>query len=129
MTNNTIATIANTNDGKVTRKDALIATMEKFDANDPIYAVLAKMLKQVSKTPTGETPAQAKAKAERNELMHRCIEAMKAHADIDVNSTWLANNVDGVRSTQKATVLMGNAIKAGLVEKVYLGKKVYYKVM
>lgn len=127
--NTTATTNAAVETAKVTRKDALAAAMTKFDANDPIYAVLAKMLEQVSKTRTGETPSQAKAKAERHDLMMACMGAIHANPDVAINSTWLAANVPGVRSTQKATTLMGLAIKEGLVEKVYNAKKVYYKAI
>ena len=112
-----------------TRKDALVAAISKFDEDDPIRKTLEKMLKQVSTKRSGESPAQAKAKAEREELMMLCVEALKAHADVKINSTWLSDNVNGINSTQKATVLMGNAIKMGLVEKYYEGKRVYYRAL
>lgn len=112
-----------------TRKDALVAAIAKFDESDPIRKTLEKMLEQVSKKRTGETPSQVKAKAERKELMKACIDAMNAHPDAKINSTWLNDNVNGVTSTQKATVLMGNAIKDGLVEKYYEGKRTYYRVI
>lgn len=125
----TTTTIVNAAANKVTRRDALVAAIAKFNDEDPIRATLEKMLEQVNKPRTGESPAQAKAKAERMDLMNACVAAIKAHPETPVNSTWLASNVDGVRSTQKATVLMGMAIKAGMVEKTYIGKKVYYTAM
>lgn len=129
MTNTTNFTSTVANDEKVTRKDALVAAIAKFDSNDPVRATLEKMLEQVTKPRNGETPAQTKAKAERESLMLECVNVMKQYQDDPINSTWLAHNVDGVRSTQKATVLMGNAIKAGLVEKYYEGKRVYYRAI
>ena len=127
MTNATTTTTS-ANESKVTRKDALAAAISKFDTTDPIREVLEKMLEQVSKVRNGETPSQAKAKAERHELMIACIDIMNNHPDADINSTWLAKHVNGVRTPQKATALMGMAVKEGLVNKVYQGKKVYYKV-
>lgn len=114
---------------KVTRRDALEAAVAKFDIDDPIRATLEKMLHQVSTRSTAETPSQAKAKAERAELLQACIEAMKANPDTPINSTWLKDNVDGIRTTQKATALMSQGIKDGTIEKVYMGKKVFYHVL
>lgn len=113
----------------ITRAMALTTAIDKFDENDPIRATLEKMLEQVSKKPTGESPAQAKAKAERMELMQSCIEYMKNHPDAMINSTWLSNNVNGITSTQKATVLMTKAIEMGLVEKFYEKGKPFYKAL
>lgn len=129
-TTNVNTTVETAEVTKVTRKDALIAAMEKFDETDPVYVTLAKMLEQVTKprNTNGETPSQAKAKAERAALITQILDVMRENPDVNVNSTWIAANVADVRTTQKATALMTAAIKDGLVEKYYSGKKVYYKL-
>lgn len=133
MTNATATIITNatatTAEKLPTRKEALTAAIEKFEKDNPYRKTLEKMLEQVSKKHTGETPSQVKAKAERKVLMNACVEALKKNPDVKINSTWLANNVNGITSTQKATVLMSNAIKDGLVEKYYEGKRTYYRVI
>lgn len=117
------------NENTVTRKDALTAAINMFEPNDETRVVLEKMLSQITKSEDYVSPSQEKAKAERAALMEACIEAIAANPDVDVDTKWLMNHVNGVNSTQKASNLMATAAKQGRIEKVYgSNKKVHYKV-
>ena len=120
--NNTIIIDA-ANNTKVTRAQALEYVLA-YEMPAEIAAVLKKMLEQVSKKSvrTGETATRKN----NRKLADLVVAAIASRPDELINSSWIAKNVDGIATPQKANAVIQIAIADGRLQSVKKSGRVYY---
>jgi len=115
-------------DKKMTRREALVMAIEKFNpevereasAIEVINKMIASIDKQADK-PKTKSPARI-----QNEKKAIEIAEILEKRNTPVNATWITDNVKGVMTIPKANAIMAVAIELGLAYRITLGKKPYY---
>ena len=99
--------------------DYALRVIRAYEPNADVEDVIAKLAIQFAKKPAKNGPT--KAQRDNLALIAECEDAMRAHVE-PVTARWIAENVHGVMTVQKAAAL---ARVAGWT-KVYEGKTTYY---
>lgn len=110
----------------MTRKDALVSAIAKFDADAPEVEVLTKLLASISK-PRKKSDAPSKARIENLKLVDAAAEAIAAHGEA-VSSKWLTEHIRGIMTTQKAAAVMRLGVEVGKIVRIVDGRNVSYNV-
>lgn len=88
---------------------------------------LAHMLEQLDKHSTkSATKSDARLANEKRAIA--LIIAMKQH-EKPINSTWIANNINGTLSSQRGTIIAKIGIEWGAIERVVIDKRAYYQLI
>lgn len=111
---------------KYTRKQFIIDMME-FDLTDEQREVAEKWLVALEKK--AAAPRVNKTRAANEQLADAVVDAMRAHADEQVNAKWVSEHVAGITTASKAVAVVKVAIEQGRVEKYVEKGRTYYKLM
>lgn len=112
---------------KMTRKQFLsdvVAGVEMTDAHIAVAVAWIAALEKKSETPRVNRTAVENANAAK--AVHAAIKAAGVEM---VNARWIADNIAGVMTTQKAVGIARQGIKDGLLERVEEQGKAYYRAL
>lgn len=107
--------MATKNNG-ITRADAVAYAMERCVDNPDVIEVLAKLHKQYTTRKKSEGPT--KVYTDNVKLARKVADAITEEGVESVDSKWIANNVAGVGTPQKAVAVMRAGISEGIIKKL-----------
>ena len=107
--------MATKNNG-ITRADAVAFAMERCVDNPDVIEVLAKLHKQYTTRKKSEGPT--KVYTDNVKLARKVADAITEEGVESVDSKWIANNVAGVGTPQKAVAVMRAGISEGIIKKL-----------
>lgn len=107
--------MATKNNG-ITRADAVAFAMERCVDNPDVIEVLAKLHKQY--TTRKKTTGPTKVYTDNVKLAREVADAITKEGVEGVDSKWIANNVAGVGTPQKAVAVMRAGIAEGIIKKL-----------
>ena len=107
--------MATKNNG-ITRADAVAFAMERCVDNPDVIEVLAKLHKQYTTRKKSEGPT--KVYTDNVKLARKVANAITEEGVESVDSKWIANNVAGVGTPQKAVAVMRAGISEGIIKKL-----------
>lgn len=107
--------MATKNNG-ITRADAVAFAMERCVDNPDVIEVLAKLHKQY--TTRKKSEGHTKVYTDNVKLARKVADAITEAGVESVDSKWIANNVAGVGTPQKAVAVMRAGISEGIIKKL-----------
>ena len=108
--------MATKNNG-ITRADAVAFAMERCVDNPDVIEVLAKLHKQYTTRKKSEGPT--KVYTDNVKLARKVADAITKEGQTEgVDSKWIANNVAGIGTPQKAVAVMRAGIAEGIIKKL-----------
>lgn len=107
--------MATKNNG-ITRADAVAFAMERCVDNPDVIEVLYKLHKQY--TTRKKTTGPTKVYTDNVKLARKVANAITKENVESVDSKWIANNVAGVGTPQKAVAVMRAGISEGIIKKL-----------
>ena len=116
--------MATKNESKVTRRDVIAKACSLDVWNAEEMEVLTKMLASLEK-PRKAPEGPTKAQLQNANLANALCEAMAKHGE-PVDAKWIAENVPGIMTSQKAVAVVHSAGER--ITKFYEARKAYYRL-
>lgn len=88
---------------------------------------VAHMLEQLDKH-SNKTAAKSEARLANEKRAIALIIAMKQYGK-PINSTWIAQNINGTLSSQRGTIIAKIGIEWGAIERILIDKRAYYQLV
>ena len=111
----------------ITRAQALAVAIERCSDIPEVAEVLTKMHTSITKPRAKDPDAKSKTRMANENYAKQVAAAISAHGD-GVNTKWVAENIAGILTTQKAAAVLKVACEMGLLHKNVEGKNITYSI-